>query len=176
MNPIYKNTVIYKIVCKDLAIVDLYVGSTTDFKQREINHKTRCKYGIKFKLYDFIRNNGGWSNFNMLIIEMYPCNTLEESTKRERQWCDIIDSSLNMINPYTSFDERKEYLNEHSKKYHDEHKEYHHEYIKKYNDEHKEFYKTKIECCCGGCFSYTNKWTHNKTKKHRMYLETLPAL
>jgi len=36
----YTNTIIYKIVCNDLNITDLYVGSTTDFTNRKYNHKS----------------------------------------------------------------------------------------------------------------------------------------
>ena len=38
----YTNTIIYKIVCNDLNITDLYVGSTTDFTNRKYNHKSSC--------------------------------------------------------------------------------------------------------------------------------------
>jgi predicted GIY-YIG superfamily endonuclease len=55
----YQNTVIYKIVCNDLNIKDLYVGHTTDFTKRKCCHKTRCgningKH-YNYKVYDYIR-------------------------------------------------------------------------------------------------------------------------
>ena len=37
----YSNTIIYKIVCNDLNIKDLYRGSTTDFHNRKSNHKSK---------------------------------------------------------------------------------------------------------------------------------------
>ena len=38
----YSKTVIYKIVCKDLNITELYVVHTTDFTRRKCEHKTCC--------------------------------------------------------------------------------------------------------------------------------------
>ena len=38
----YSNTVIYKIMCKDPDITDVYVGHTTNFLQRKIAHKYSC--------------------------------------------------------------------------------------------------------------------------------------
>ena len=38
----YSNTIIYKIVCIDLNIKDLYIGSTTDSYNRKSNHKSKC--------------------------------------------------------------------------------------------------------------------------------------
>ena len=39
----YSNTVIYKILCKETIINDLYVGHTTNFSQRKSYHKSACE-------------------------------------------------------------------------------------------------------------------------------------
>ena len=74
----YQNTVMYKIICNDLEITDLYVGSTTDFRLRQNNHKSRCinenNPKHHFKIYENINLNGGWDNWLMVKIEKYPCN------------------------------------------------------------------------------------------------------
>ena len=60
----YSNTIIYKITCKDPNITDVYVGHTTNFVQRKHAHKQSCinnkSSNHKCKLYEVIRNNGGW--------------------------------------------------------------------------------------------------------------------
>ena len=38
----YQNTIIYKIVCNDLNVKDVYVGNTTDFTKRKWSHKSDC--------------------------------------------------------------------------------------------------------------------------------------
>ena len=50
----YSKTIIYKICCNDLNITDIYVGSTTNFRARKSQHKTRCK-DYNNKLYNFIQ-------------------------------------------------------------------------------------------------------------------------
>jgi hypothetical protein len=98
----YNNTVIYKIVCRDLSVKDVYVGHTTDFKNRKNQHKTICnreKEDNISKKYDFIRNHGGWENWEMVEIEKYPCNDSNEATARERYYCELLNSTLNTNRP-----------------------------------------------------------------------------
>ena len=38
----YSNTIIYKLICKDDNVKDLYVGHTTNFVQRKHAHKDNC--------------------------------------------------------------------------------------------------------------------------------------
>jgi predicted GIY-YIG superfamily endonuclease len=62
---------IYKICCDDLPEF-VYVGSTKAFRQRKNEHKSNCNNDNKkhnFKLYQTIRENGGWENWRMVIID-----------------------------------------------------------------------------------------------------------
>ena len=111
----YSKTIIYKIVCNDLNITDIYVGSTTDFIRRKGQHKHSCnsekskKYN--YKVYQTIRQNGGWDNFSMVEIEKYPCNDSNEARTRERYYFELLNASLNMIYP-----------NRHNKAYYEQNK------------------------------------------------------
>ena len=62
----YSKTIIYKIVCKDLSVKDLYVGHTTDFIRRKYKHISVCcnpeDKNYSSKLYECIRKNGRWDN------------------------------------------------------------------------------------------------------------------
>ena len=72
----YSKTIIYRIVCKDVNITDCYVGSTTDFIRRKNQHKNNTKnYISKSELfvYEVIRKNGGWENWNCVILEECVC-------------------------------------------------------------------------------------------------------
>ena len=55
----YSNTIIYKIICNNATITDLYVGHTTNFVQRKSLHKSACN-NLKnnLRLYKKIRENG----------------------------------------------------------------------------------------------------------------------
>ena len=63
----YSNTIIYKIVCNDLSVTEIYIGHTTHFRQRKCEHKSICnslnskKYN--YPLYKFIREHNGWEIF-----------------------------------------------------------------------------------------------------------------
>ena len=97
--PNYQNTIIYKFVCNDLAITDIYVGATTDINRRKSEHKRRCNNPTckkhNFKIYQCMRNNGGFSNWEMLEVEKYPCNNKTESCIRERYWLELLNANLN---------------------------------------------------------------------------------
>jgi hypothetical protein len=106
----YTNTVIYKIYCKDESIKDIYIGHTTYFYQRQKLHKSNCgcetSKAYNYKIYKIIRDNGGWDNWIMEIIEKYPCQTIDEAKTRERFWIETLSSTLNVTIPNRN---RKEY-------------------------------------------------------------------
>ena len=94
----YSKTIIYKIVCKDLLVTDCYVGHTTDFRKRKWNHKSNSNNGnfsFNFKIYQCIRDNGGWNNWDMIEIENYPCKDGNKARARERFWYEELKANLN---------------------------------------------------------------------------------
>lgn len=104
----YSNTVIYKIVCKDVAITDLYVGSTTDFTKRKSQHKRSCNNptdnDYNQTKYQCIRSNGGWENWDMLEIEKSPCSDGNEARTRERYWYEQLNANLSCFKPIRTVD------------------------------------------------------------------------
>jgi hypothetical protein len=98
----------YKIVCNDLEIKDIYVGHTTDFIRRKTQHKSSCIKKQNVKLYKTIHDNGGWENWSMIEIEKYPCNDFNEAVARERHWYETLNANLNVQYPSRS---QKEYYN-----------------------------------------------------------------
>jgi hypothetical protein len=95
----YQNTIIYKIVCNDLSVNDVYVGHTTVFTKRKSLHKVSCNNesnnDYNLKVYNYIRANGGWDNFSMIEIEKYPCNDGNEARKRTRFFYELLNAKLN---------------------------------------------------------------------------------
>ena len=154
----YSKTLIYKIVSKNLNITDCYVGNTINFRQRKSLHKSRC-YNKNCKsfnsnIYKFIRQNEGWSNWEMIEIEKYPCSDKREAEARERTHYELLNSSLNSYKPFTTDDEKKEYYvnnKERAKQYYKKNKEkakdYYQDNKEKISEKNKEYYqnnKTKI--------------------------------
>ena len=99
----YSNTIIYKICCKNDSIKELYVGHTTNFVQRKCQHK-QGQYDInnKCKLYETIRNNGGWDNWNMEIIDFKNCENSYEARKIEQSYFETLNATLNSVNPLSN--------------------------------------------------------------------------
>jgi len=99
----YSNTIIYKITCKDPTICDVYVGHTTNFIQRKYCHKQSCtnisSTNYKCKLYEVIRNNGGWDNWKMEIINFFNCADHYEARQKEQLYFIELKATLNSIEP-----------------------------------------------------------------------------
>jgi hypothetical protein len=107
----YVKTIIYKICCNDETIKACYVGHTTNFKQRKIEHKYACcnsnSKSYNTKIYEFIRNNGGFENWKFVEIEKYPCNSKQEAQMRENYWYFTLAAVLNTIAPSLDLEKQK---------------------------------------------------------------------
>ena len=99
----YSNTIIYKITCKDTGIKDVYVGHTTNFVQRKYAHKQTCinskSTNHTCKLYTIIRENGGWKNWTMEIVNFFNCNDHYEARIKEQEYFILLNATLNSIEP-----------------------------------------------------------------------------
>lgn len=144
----FTKVIIYKIVCNDLKIHDLYVGYTTEFTKRKSMHKTYCNLethkNYNLKLYQMIRDNGGWSNWSMIEIEKYPCTDSNEARARERYWYEILNANLNTVCPFLSEEEKKINARVLSKKHYEENKDKKQKYYEENRDKNlkirKEYY------------------------------------
>jgi hypothetical protein len=97
----YSNTIIYKIHCRDISVTDVYVGHTTNFIQRKYSHKVSCN-NLKnnLKIYNVIRSNGGWDNWEMNEIAKYCCKDSTEARIKEQHHYEELKASLNSGPPY----------------------------------------------------------------------------
>jgi hypothetical protein len=106
----YANALIYIIYCsQDIYLNDLYVGSTIDLKQRRKEHKSNSKLQKTnhIKLYKYINDNGGFKNFEMVVIEQYPCKSFTEMRIREQFHFDQLHATLNTYRPMTTDIQKK---------------------------------------------------------------------
>jgi hypothetical protein len=199
----YENTVIYKIVCNDLTITDLYIGSTTNFTKRKGQHKFHCtsekSKSQNYKIYQTIRENGGWENWSMIEIEKYACNDGNEARARERYYYDLFNSNLNTSRPFITIDEKKEsniilkrisspiYYQNNKEKIYNKIKESNLKNrdiisikTKQYAIENKQKIKDNqnqiIVCECGLEMKKICSYSHLKTKKHAKLLSQKKAI
>jgi hypothetical protein len=100
----YSNTIFYKIYCKDENVQDLYVGHTTNFVKRKYSHKRACHtekdVSYSWKVYEYIRNNGGWNNWKMDIIAFHECCDQREARKMEQNYFESLHATLNSVEPF----------------------------------------------------------------------------
>jgi predicted GIY-YIG superfamily endonuclease len=96
----YQKFVIYKIYQKSEPSM-VYIGSSTNFKRRKSQHKknisNRRSKAYHYPLYQYIRNQGGWENFDMVIYLDYPCNSKNEGLTKETEIIKLLNSPLNSM-------------------------------------------------------------------------------
>ena len=128
----YNNSMIYKICCNDPTITEIYIGSTTNLIRRRAQHKKCCNKdndrGHNYYVYQFIRDNGGWDNWSVILVEKCENITSKpELTKRERHYIETLKSSLNRRIPGRTKKEwttvNKEKIIEYQKEYYSDNKE-----------------------------------------------------
>lgn len=173
----YSTTTIYKIVCKNLSVTECYVGHTTNLKQRKSQHKSACSgkgHNAEYKIYNTIRDNGGWDNWQIVEIENYPCENIHQAVARERYWYEQLNSKLNEKVPNRG---RLEYRrdtadlnNSRASDWYYANYDYAIQCRREYYHSHKaEKYErdSALDTCeCGVCISHCNMARHRKTKKH----------
>tara|TARA_R110001599_G_C11827698_1_gene617964 strand:- start:105 stop:521 length:417 start_codon:yes stop_codon:yes gene_type:complete len=120
----YQDSFIYKICCKDLTIQDIYIGSTTNFKQRKRQHKNcttkETNKNYNRTLYKFIRDNGDWDNWDMILIKNVSCESRLELNRIERESYEEYEPTLNYQVPSRS---KKEYQKQFDSTYYERNKE-----------------------------------------------------
>jgi hypothetical protein len=99
----YSNTVFYKIQCKNPDVKDVYIGHTTNFVQRKHAHKRNCmntkSVNYNCKVYNIIREFGGWTNWKMEIIAFRECDDHYGARKIEQEYFEEYNATLNSIEP-----------------------------------------------------------------------------
>jgi len=147
----FSKCVIYKICCKDPTITDVYVGHTTDKTNRKRRHRSRCNNEndkcYNFYVYQFIRDNGGWDNFEMIIIEEYPCENVDEARLRERYWLETLGATLNKYIPSRTrqeyVEQNREIIYEKNREYREQNREIIYEKNREYREQNKEIIREK---------------------------------
>jgi len=154
-------SVIYKLVCKDPNVLECYVGSTRNFVMRRHLHKSDSKNEEsikgKYKLYQKMREAGGWNNWNMEILEECP---EPELIARERWWYDKLQPSLNVKVP-----------NRCKKESNKAHYEKNRERITQFY--RQQYESSRVDCECGKKVAMNRLESHISTQLHKKNIERL---
>lgn len=159
----YSKSMIYKLCCKDPNITSIYIGSTTNFYRRKSEHKSKCnnendKDYNNYK-YQFIRDNGGFENFDMILVENVNVDNKRDLEKIERKYIDELKPSLNSYKSYRTIEEKIKQQKECEKIYREKNKE-------KINQKQNE----KVNCeFCNCLIGKTSMKRHQQTVKCRKF-------
>jgi len=99
--PNLKNGIIYKLICKDKKINQIYIGSTINLINRISLHKRDC-LTKNTKLYKCIRNNGGFKNWEFKKIANIVSENNKDIRKLERFYFEHYKPVLNKNYPIRS--------------------------------------------------------------------------
>ena len=146
-----QNYYVYKLFNPDCT--EFYIGSTTNIKQRKRQHKSMCtnpnSKNYNFKVYRYIRSNGGYDSWNYEILEHITTSINKyELHDLERKAIEDMKPSLNIQLPNRP---RKEY-------------------DKQYRQDNKQYRCEKLLCECGKEYTRQHKARHEKTKTHQNYI------
>jgi hypothetical protein len=164
---------VYKII--DNTNDQCYVGSTCEpiLARRLAGHVRDYKCYLNGKRnyvssFEILKNG----NYDIILVENFPCGNKDELHARERHWTNEIPC-INKIKCQGIIAEigQVEYHKQFFKQYYDANKEK----IKAYSEDNKEKLRKKFQCLCGGKYTFENISIHNKTKKHLKYIEEQQA-
>jgi len=160
----YSQAKIYKIECN--ITNEVYYGSTTlSLSQRIAHHKARRDCSA-IKIIDI-------GNFNIKVIEEYPCNSKKELEARERWYIEnnlCVNERIPGRTKQEWREDNKDRLKNFYKQYREKNRDKIKEYDKKRNEQRKDTQKvyksTKIICECGCEIRRSDMARHKKSKKH----------
>ena len=171
--PNLSQSTIYHIRCKMTKRV-LYVGSSCDFINREKNHKWNCNneksVSHHLPIYKYIRENGGFENYEIIPVSFHNLNNIVELRILEQQEMDKHTGLMNCV--YASRTQKQYILdNKENKIKYD--KQYRIDNIEKIKEDKKQRYinnkeknNEKVNCDCGCIVTRRGLNRHKKTKKH----------
>ena len=164
----YSETCFYKICCKDLEIANVYVGHTTNFKCRKSNHMRNCNTETRPHynqyVYKFIRENGGWNNFDMILIERIRCDDKLDALRKEGEYVELLNARLNCQIPSRTI---KQWVEDNKERYtqlQQEYRENNRDWIKAYFEANKDKLKVKKK-------QYYTDHKETLKEKRKPYLE-----
>lgn len=187
----YSKGKIYKII--DINTNECYIGSTCEpsLARRLAGHVSDYKrylngkgcYVTSFKIIE-------QGDYDIVLIENFPCNNKDELHARERYYTNNIlcvnkIKQQGLYNKLGHIEYCKQYYEDNKdqmKQYREDNKDQMKQYYKDNKDQYKQYYQTNKEkiklqrytkhnCQCGGCYTHAHKTCHYKSTIHQQYEE-----
>jgi hypothetical protein len=178
----YDKSKVYKLCCKDPTVEDVYIGSTTNFHRRKQTHKCRCTNehdsGYMFPVYRFIREHGGWDNWDMVLVKRYSLKDKQALRRKERKHMEKYKATLNVKVPAKTqkewIEENRDKVNGYKRKYYKKNKAYLMKKSKQHYEENREKIlvqnqNRQVTCDCGSVINKYKLARHKKSMKHQRW-------
>jgi hypothetical protein len=119
--------IVYKIRSLNPEITDKYIGSTTRWMNRKYCHTYAAidpnNKAYNLPVYQYIRANGGWSNWTMEIIETAEFEDKTAMRNRERHFVEELGGELNAVAVILTPEERQANQRDISRRRYEENRE-----------------------------------------------------
>ena len=140
----------------------VYIGSTINLRRRKHNHASTSLHAPS-KVYQYIRNNGGFDNFDLFEIERIEFTDKHQLYARERFHLEQLrNSGITILN--------KNIPNRTHKQYYQDNKTDIILNVRDYQNTFRSIVLQKknqrITCDCGVQYNNSNKINHCKTQRH----------
>ena len=118
------------------------------------------------RLHEHMRNIG-IEHFRIALIEMFPCDNIEQLRAREGQHIRGLRPALNKIIAGRT-------MKEYNEVYYNQNRAAKIERQRKYDERNRDRLHQVNECECGGRYTTNGKSHHFKTQMHQNYVAKLP--
>lgn len=139
---------------------ECYIGSTFNFNSRFDSHSSCCnnkKYN--YKVYKFIRENGGFQKWTMKIIKKVLVSSKRQLVRYEDEYIVRLKPALNSHRARRS-----------SEEYYKDNRREKIDNMIKYYDDNKDEINKRTDCCCGGKYTHIHRARHLRTPRHKRYV------
>ena len=148
---------IYELKSKDKSVTGTYIGSCWDMKRRLTDHKDKCnnkkRKKYNYPVYRYIREHGGFDNFEMTIIDSGECEDTRELECGEQFYIDMSGGIENLLNGKDALMDKQKRI---EKKYEN----------KQRNKDTKRFYCEPCDYAAESEYARELHYTSNKHKKN----------
>ena len=181
----YSKGLIYKLCCNDPTVTDIYVGSTTNFSRRKAEHKYSCNNedakAYNTLVYKFIRENGSWVNWSMVLVREYETTSKQKLKRKERKYIDKLGATLNKVVPSRTkkerYDNNRDEILQKNRELYKQNKQHESERKKLFYEKNKERIlqrqAERVECECGYITRRASMSRHKSSEKHTRLMNEL---
>ena len=141
---------VYKLVSKDIDVKECYVGSTVNTRIRKAHHKSDCNNVngklYNYRVYQYIRDNSGFTNWDLIVLETVQYNQKYELKSRERHHMELLGATLNTNVPNRNKAEyNKQYQQDNAEHLAQKNKQYHQDNVEHVKQRHKQYREANPE-------------------------------